>query len=120
MRSGQSDSPRLAASGVRLFSAGVIGQNLAHRLGRHGEEVGPILPLVIRCPRQLGVGFVHQRRGFERVVGGLYLKVAAGQCPQFVVDHGISAAAAESSPRRTRSRIRVMSPEVSTPNSECA
>ncbi len=60
-----------AAALSGLLPPGIIDEDLAHGSGRHAEEVRPVFPGRIGMFDELEVGFVHQRRGVERVVFAL-------------------------------------------------
>ena len=63
----------------------VIDQNLPHELRGHSEEMSTILPLWQSLFGHAHVGFVHQGRALQRVVGTLALQIAVGNAAQFGV-----------------------------------
>ena len=76
----------LAAAFSGLLPPGIIDEDLAHGSGRHAEEVRPVFPGRIGMVDELEVGFVHQRRGVERVVFALEIALLARQLVELVVD----------------------------------
>ena len=58
------------------------------RLGRHGEEVGPILPAHAVVPHQAQVGLVHEGGRLERVATAFTLHIAMSQAAEFLINDG--------------------------------
>ena len=68
------------------MTAGVIDQNLPHKLRGNGKKMGTILPLRQVLLGQAYVSFVNQCGALEGMVGTFSLKIAAGDSVEFVVD----------------------------------
>ena len=66
----------------------MIDQDAAHDRRDRAEEVGAVLPVRMLLPCEPEVGFVHERRGLQRVAGPFARQVARGERPQLVVHHG--------------------------------
>jgi hypothetical protein len=64
----------------------LLDEDAAHRLRGGGEEVAPAVPSRIFGPYKSKIGFVHQRRGLERLAGCFTGKLLRGQTAQFGVD----------------------------------
>lgn len=65
---------------------GMVHQDLAHRPGRHSEEMGTILPSVVPYVNQLQVGLVHEGRGLQRMPVPFSRKIYSGQALQLSVN----------------------------------
>ena len=77
-----------AAVTERLFPAGVIDQDVAHCLGRSGEEMGAVLKLSFALlAHEPQPGFMHQRRGLQRVSRRTVGHPGGGDAPEFVIDN---------------------------------
>jgi hypothetical protein len=64
----------------------MIGENLAHQMGRDHQELHPASAVRLVLPNQLDVRFVNQSRGLERVAWPLMAKVASRESPQFGIN----------------------------------
>ena len=78
-----------AAAFLSMFAAGVLDEDAAHRFGRGGDEVPPIVPVrfVLRAD-QAQVGLVDQGGGLQRLPGGLVGHLVVGELAQLLVDEG--------------------------------
>ena len=76
----------LAAALLRAALAGVVHDDLAHRDGRDGEEVLPVLPVELAAIEQPQVGLVDEGRGVERHVAGARREAAMRHGVQLDVD----------------------------------
>ena len=74
-----------AAPRFSIVAPRVVDQDAAHRLGRHGEEVGAVLPVHALVIDQPHVGFVDQRRRLQAVAGALAVSCTARQAAELVV-----------------------------------
>jgi hypothetical protein len=71
---------------------GVVDQNLAHGLGRGGEEIAAVGDLGQDfAVEQAHQGFMDQGAGLERVAGPLVVHQTAGQAPQLGIDRADEA-----------------------------
>ena len=77
-------APTLSA----LPRAREINQYAPHHLRRDGVEMNPVFPVQVLEIGQPHVGFMHQRRGLERMITPLAGHVMAGKAAQFGVNDG--------------------------------
>ena len=70
----------------RSLTLGVANQDLAHRAGGHGEEVGTVLPAWIGLVGQAQISLVDQRRRLQRVVGTFCAHIMMGEASEFLID----------------------------------
>ncbi len=69
------------------LSAGTLHQDPAHGLGRCGEEVAAMVPvLVLVVPDQPQIGLVNQGSRLKRLAGTFLGQPVRGQSPKLVVD----------------------------------
>ena len=66
--------------------AGLFNQDAAHCLRGGGKEMGPSFPVVALAADQAQPGLVNQRRGLERLAGGLVGQFSRRQLPKFFVN----------------------------------
>ena len=69
-----------------IVATRVVDEDAAHRLRRHGEEMGAVLPVHALVIDQPQVGFVDQRRRLQAVAGALAPHVVVRQTTELVVD----------------------------------
>jgi hypothetical protein len=67
---------------------GMVDENPSQRLGRYGEEMGPVTPLCTRLIHELEVCFMDQRGRLQCVIGSLVAQHRLRQDPQFAVNLG--------------------------------
>jgi hypothetical protein len=83
----QIDTTAVAATAKAFLSAGIFDQDTAHGFGRGGEEVAPIVPVLIRfLAYESKVGLMNQARGLKRLTGFLLGQLRRRQLPQLVID----------------------------------
>ena len=68
------------------FAAGVFDQDAPHGFRRRRKKVGPVFPCLAAVADHPQPGFVHQRRGLERVAGGFPQHAGGGKISQFIID----------------------------------
>jgi hypothetical protein len=68
------------------FAPGAVHQNVAHRLGGCGEEVGTALPVLAVGARQAQPRFMDQGRGLKGLTRRLLGHPRAGESAQFFID----------------------------------
>ena len=73
-------------SAFHVPAARMVDENAAHRLGRHGKEVGAVLPVHALVVDEPHVGFVDERRRLQAVAGALTSQAAPGETAKLVVD----------------------------------
>ena len=69
------------------MSAGVIDQDMAHRLRRDTEEMGAVLPFDLALVDEPEVCLADERRRLQWVAGRFAPHVAASHLPQAFIDH---------------------------------
>ena len=69
----------------------MIDEDAPHHLGRHGEEMGAILPAHAVVSHQAQVGLVHEGGRLERVAASLTLHIAVSQAAEFLINDGRQA-----------------------------
>ena len=80
------DLERAAAALLRSLTLGVVNDDLAHRSGGHGEEMGAALPVWIGLVGQAQISLVDQRRGLQCVVRTLSLHKMMSEALEFFID----------------------------------
>ena len=75
-----------AAVAPRVFAAGVINQDAAHRLGCCGEEMSAVLEFRVFLADQTQPSFMNQRRRLERLSGSLVRHPGGCQFAQLLID----------------------------------
>src|SRR6185503_16329090 len=78
----------MATSALRVPASGVIDEDPAHDLRRHGKEMRPVLPLNPGEINQPHIGLIDQRGGLQAVTVTLTSEVPAREAPELVVDDG--------------------------------
>ena len=68
------------------MTAGIVDQNLTHKLGCDSKKMGTVLPLGQVLLSQSHVRFVNQCGALKSVVGTFPLKIAVGDPVEFAVD----------------------------------
>ena len=68
------------------MAARVVDQDLPHKLRGDGKKMRTILPLRQVLLRHAYVRFMNQRGALQGVIGAFFLKIAAGDAVEFVVD----------------------------------
>ena len=68
------------------LTPGVANQNLAHRSGGDGEEVGAVLPAWIGLVGQAQISLVDQRRRLQRVAGAFSAHMTMSEASEFLID----------------------------------
>ena len=66
--------------------SGTVDQDTPHRLGGRGEEMSAILPGGLGVTAQPEAGFVHERRGLQRLAGRFVRHFVRGESAQFFVN----------------------------------
>ena len=69
-----------------LLTSGVINNDLAHRSGGYGEEVGAVLPARIGLIGQAQISLVDQRRSLQCVIGTLPAHMTMSDASKFLID----------------------------------
>lgn len=76
----------LAAVLVARLSTSLVNQDLAHGLGRRGEEVPSAVPALGFASHQAKIGFVHKRGGLKGVARRCFGHPGLGQPAQLFID----------------------------------
>ena len=77
---------RLAVALGGIAAAGVIGEDLAHHAGGHGNEVSAAFPLDLPERGNAEIELVDHGGGLEDVAAGLGAEVAGGEAAQVLVN----------------------------------
>lgn len=80
------DAGDIAATLVRVAFFGVGGEDAAHHLRGHAEQMGAVGKVNAMLPEQAHVGFVDERGGLQSVAVALAAHVAGGQAVKLVID----------------------------------
>jgi hypothetical protein len=85
----ESGRTHVAAVFATLLVAGLLNENPPHGLGRRGEKVPAMVPVLIGdLAGQPQLGLVNQRGGLKRLAGFLAGHPSGGQFTKLVVDQG--------------------------------
>jgi len=82
------DARRVAAALIGPPGPRVVDEQPPHHLRRHGEKMGPSLPVDALLLHQLQKGLVDERRRLQRVTVALVPHEGRRAPPQLVVDDG--------------------------------
>lgn len=69
-----------------MAGTGVLHQNTPHHLRGYSEKMGPVGKLERRIMEQLQVGFVHQGRGLQSMIGPLVAQMPLRDAMQFGIN----------------------------------
>ena len=74
-----------AAALLALITPGVVNNDLAHRAGGHGEEVGTVLPPWIGLVGQTQISLADERRRLQCVVGTFCAHLTMRKASEFLI-----------------------------------
>jgi probable HAF family extracellular repeat protein len=77
-----------ATSSFQIVATRMLYQDSPHQLGRHGEEMGAVLPLHALIVHQACVGLIDEGGGLEAVAVTLSSHIAARQPAKLVIHQG--------------------------------
>lgn len=76
----------LATAFLTKMRSGIVGEDAAHKLSGHGEELRAALPIRIALTNQLQIGFMDESGGLQGVVGAFAAHARPREAFQFAVD----------------------------------